>query len=212
MLSNMEERYVQAFAWSLSFAVAVIAVVAWGQGISWHFAGLSSYQFFPLFGLLAFSLMWSHYIASVVRQLARIDREALHTYFEVTSFAVLVAILIHPGLLAWQLWRDGIGLPPGSELMYVAPKMRIYILMAMTAWLIFLAYELRRVFKTRPWWKYMQYLSDIAMILIFLHSIHLGTQLQTGWLRPVWYFYGLTLSLSLLYTYYHKFQQRHLAK
>ncbi len=205
-------RYVQAFAWLLSLAVATVAFVAWGQGIRWQFAHLSSYQFFPLFGLLAFSLMWSHYIASFVRQLSNIDRQVLHSYFEVTSFAVLVAILIHPGLLAWQLWRDGLGLPPGSELMYVSPKLKIYILIAMTAWLIFLAYEFRRIFKTRAWWKYVQYASDIAMVLIFLHSLKLGSQLQTGWLRPIWYFYGFTLGVTLVYTYYHKYQQHLIAK
>jgi len=208
----MRTRYVQAFAWSLSLMVAVIAFVAWGQGISWQFGHLSSYQLFPLFGLLAFSIMWSHYIASGVRQYLNVERSALHNYFEVTSFAVLVAILVHPGLLAWQLWRDGLGLPPSSELMFVAPKMRIYILMAMTAWLIFLAYELRRIFKTRPWWKYMQYASDVAMVLIFVHSINLGHQLKSSWLLPIWYFYGLTLGGALIYTYYQKYQQRSIAK
>ncbi len=204
----MKTRYVQVFAWSLSVLVAILAFVAWGQGILWQFSGLGSYQLFPLFGLLAFSLMWSHYIASVARQHFKVDKEALRTYFEVTSFAVLCAILVHPGLLAWQLWRDGVGLPPGSELLYVDPKHKIFILFGMTALLIFLAYEFRRVFHDKSWWKYVQYLSDVAMVLIFLHSLKLGSQLQTGWLVPIWYFYGVTLFICLGYIYYQKYQHR----
>ncbi len=205
-------RYVQYFAWALSLAVAVIAFVAWGQGVGWQFGSLSPYSFFPLFGLLAFSLMWSHYIASVVRQHFNVDKQVLKTYFEVTSFAVLFSILVHPGLLAWQLWRDGLGLPPGSEVKYVGPGLGIYIVMALTALLIFLAYEFRRLFHGKSWWKYMEYATDAAMVLIFIHSLKLGSQLQTGWLQPIWYFYGLTLLGSLAYIYYQKFQKRGIAK
>jgi hypothetical protein len=201
-----KEQGVQLFAWSLSIAVSVIAFIAWGQGISWHLGRLSSYRLFPLFGLLAFSLMWSHYIASVVRQYFGVNKGVLHTYFEVTSFAVLTAILVHPGLLAWQLWRDGLGLPPGSELAFVSPQKKLYIIFAFTALTIFLAYEFRRLFHERAWWKYVEYLTDAAMVLIFLHSLNLGSQLQMGWLRPVWYFYGATLGLALIYIYYRKFQ------
>ncbi len=208
----MKTRYVQVAAWGISLTAAAIAVIAWGQGNLWQFGHLSTYQLFPLFGLLAFSLMWSHYIASVIRQIAKVDRSALHIYFEVTSFAVLVAILIHPGLLTWQLWRDGHGLPPGSELHYVGPALRIYIIFAMTALLLFLAYEFRRLFGNRSWWKYIQYATDAAMVLIFIHSLKLGSQLQTGWFRGVWYFYGITLAGSLAYIYYHKYQNRSVAK
>lgn len=151
--------------------------------------------------------MWAHYVVSVIRQAAKVDREALNSYVEITSFIVLFCILIHPGLLTWQLWRDGLGLPPASELHYVGPTLRIYIVFAMTALLLFLAYEFRRLFKDKPWWKYVQYATDFAMVLIFIHSLKLGSQLQTGWLRVVWYFYGVTLAASLGYIYIQKQKQ-----
>lgn len=201
----MTPRRLQLVAWSLSTLVAVIAVVAWGQGVRWRLAGLSTYQIFPLLGLLAFSLMWSHYIAAVLRLHYKHDKAVLSRYFEVTSLVVLGAILLHPGLLGWQLWRDGLGLPPGNELHYVAPDMRLYIVIAMISLTLFLAYEFRRKFGTRSWWKYIAHSTDIAMILIFIHSLKLGSQLQTGWFRAVWYLYGVTLLGALGYIYSLKF-------
>ncbi len=206
----MKARDLQIVAWGMSVTAVVLAVAAWGQGNSWRVD--STYQLFPLFGLLAFSLMWSHYVAAALRLHFKLDRAVLKTYFEVTSLGVLAAILLHPGLLAYQLWRDGQGLPPGSELNYLGPKMMIYILIAMISLLVFLAYELRRIYGQKPWWKFVQYASDVAILLILLHSLKLGSQLQAGWLRTVWYFYGLTLGTALVYIYWNKYQQYKLSQ
>lgn len=204
----MNARQLQIIAWSLSIGVVIVAVTAWGQDNNWQLSGLNNYQLFPLFGLVAFSLMWSHYIAAAIRQSFRIDRIVLKNYFETTSLVVLAAILLHPGLLAWQLWRDGLGLPPGSELRYVAPALGVYVVIAMISLVVFLAYEFRRVFGEKPWWKFVQYASDIAIFLIFLHSLKLGSQLQTGWMRGVWYFYGVALAAALVCIYVQKYKQR----
>lgn len=201
----MKARDLQIVAWGMSSTAVILAVAAWGQDNSWRVE--SSYQLFPLFGLLAFSLMWSHYVAAALRLHFKLDRAVLKTYFETTSLGVLAAILLHPGLLAYQLWRDGLGLPPGSELNYLGPDMMIYILIAMISLVVFLAYEFRRIYGQKPWWKYVQYASDAAILLILLHSLKLGSQLQTGWLRTVWYFYGLSLAAALSYIYFDKYRQ-----
>ncbi len=204
--STKEITALNALAWSLSTVVLATAFIGWGQARHWQFGHLSSYTLFPLFGLVAFSLMWTHYIIAAARQYLKLDRQSTHLYFEVTSFIVLLAILMHPGLLEWQLLRDGFGFPPGSVLNnFVAPGMRWAALIGMISWLIFLAYEFRRIFGNRPWWPYLQYASDLAMIAILIHSLRLGSQLQVGWLRSVWYFYGTTLLASLSYIYYGKF-------
>lgn len=208
----MKARQLQTVAWTVSLIAVVLAFGAWGQGNNWQLAGLSTYQLFPLFGLLAFSLMWGHYVAAALRLYFNLDRAVLKTYFETTSLAVLAAILLHPGLLAYQLWRDGLGLPPGSELRYVSSDTSVYVLIAMISLLIFLAFELRRKFDQKSWWKYIQYGSDVAILLIVLHSFKLGSQLQTGWFRVVWYFYFATLVASLGYIYFYKFQQSHTSK
>ncbi len=205
------ERKLQLFAWALSLAVVVIAVVAWGNSITWNLKSLEPLLVFPLLGLVAFSLMWSHYIASVARQLLKLDKAVLKQYVNITSWFVLVAILLHPGLLVYGLYRRGFGLPPGSYLHhYVAPGAAWATIIGLISLTIFLIYELRRRYETAPWWQYIAILTDAAMLAIFAHSLTLGALLQTGWLRWVWYFYGLTLVLSLGYIYTRKFRPNHL--
>jgi hypothetical protein len=203
-MSVVEKRVLHS-AWALSIAAAVTAIIGWGQGISWHLGTITVFELFPLLGLLAFSLMWSHYIAAVIRMHWNVPKEVLHTYFEATSLIVLIAIFLHPGLLAWGLWRNGLGLPPGSYKHYVAPALKGFIIFGQVSLLLFLAYELRHKFSDRSWWKYIGYGTDIAMLLIFIHALRLGTQLQTGWLRDVWYVYGFTLVISLVYIHGRQF-------
>ncbi len=201
----MNYKKIQILAWSVSIISIVLAITAWGQSVSWELGSISSYQLFPLFGLLAFSLMWGHYLMHSLRVYFKIEKNALKQYFEITSLAVLGAILLHPGLLAWQLWRDGLGLPPSSELNYVSSGMKIAVILGMISVMVFLAYELRRNFGNKKWWKYVQIASDAAILLIVVHSLKLGTNLQTGWFRLVWLFYVFTLLISLVYIYVDKF-------
>lgn len=205
-MTTLKPRQLQIIAWSLSVLVVVLALTAWVQGFGGRFADLTFYQVFPVFGLIAFSLMWSHYIAAVLRLYFKIERGVLAKYFEFTSLAVLASILLHPGLLAWQAYRDGNGLPPGSEVRYVSPMLGLYVVLGIISYTVFLTYELRRKFGSRPWWKYVAYASDTAMLLIVIHSLKLGGNLQAGWFRAVWYFYGVTLLGALGYIYYLKFQ------
>lgn len=197
----MSTTQFQKIAWGLSIGVSVLAFVSWGQLYDWRLAQLSSYQYFPLFGLLAFSLMWSHYIVSALRQYLGLDRAVLRAYFDRTSLFVLFALLAHPGLLGWQLWRDGEGLPPASELNYAGESLKVAVILGMIAWMVFLSYEFRRKYSTQSWWKYVNYANDAAMVMIIIHSLRLGSHLQSGWFRAVWYFYAATFVGSLAYIY-----------
>lgn len=193
-------KLAQIGAWLLGTLVVALAVLTWGQGLSWQLQRLSNYQVFPLLGLIAFSLMWTHYAVGAGRRLLGVDKEAFKNYFEATAAVVLVAILLHPGLLSLQLWADGLGLPPGSILKnYVAPGMAGAVVLGMVALAVFLAFELRHKFAERPWWKYVIYASDLAMLAIFYHALQLGQHLQDGWYRSVWLFYGLSLVAAIVY-------------
>jgi hypothetical protein len=193
----MKPVWLKTFAWSVTAVAAALAILVWAQSLHPPF---STYKLFPVFGLLAFSLMWAHYVASVGRQVAGVDKSQLSFYFETTSLLVLVAIFLHPGLLIWQLWRDGFGLPPDSYLHnYVAPGMGWIALLGTVSLFVFLSYELRRWYGGRSWWKYVSYATDVAMIAVFYHGLRLGTQLHSGWFMGVWYFYGLVLAACLAY-------------
>ncbi|MEX0748835.1 MAG: hypothetical protein WD467_02985 [Candidatus Saccharimonadales bacterium] len=189
-------------AWSVTSGACLLALIVWWQGLNNGLASINSYTLFPLLGILAFSIMWAHYIMSAVRQIMRAETEVLKTYFEITSWLALIALLLHPGLLVWQLWRDGFGLPPGSVLeSYVAPTLRGVVILGTLSLAAFLLYELRRIFQTIGWWRWIQYLSDGAMLAVLYHGWQLGRHLQSGWYRMVWIMYAITLIAALGYRY-----------
>jgi len=200
--------YLPQLAWLLSASVIAVAVFAWGSSWQWHLGSLTTYQVFPIFGLVAFSTMWSQYMVATAIQYLGISSKALHNYFRITGFIVLAAIMLHPGMLVWQLWRDGLGLPPHSYLHYVAPSLRWVALLGTVSFLIFIAYELRYKYGNRSWWRFMEYLVDLAILAIFYHALRLGTQTKINWIRTVWYFYGTTLIAALLYKYIGKYNAR----
>jgi hypothetical protein len=194
-------------AWVLSGSTVFLAVVVWGQNLNAPLAHLSIYDIFPLLGLIAFSLMWAHYIMSGIKQRLELDKKVLSLYFEATSLVVLAAILLHPGLLIYQLYRDGFGFYPHSVLVnYVAPNLRWAALLGSISLPVFLAYELRRKYQARHWWKWVAYASDAAMVTVFVHALKLGRHTQTGWYHYVWITYGMAYLLTLTYIYHKRFR------
>ncbi len=199
--------FIQTFAWSLVAIVCTLAVASWLHYYSGKIPKLTAYSVFPLLGLLAYSLMWTHYVTGLGRRLLKLPRSAVARYFEATSWVVLGLICLHPGILIYQRFRDGYGLPPHSYETYVAPGLGWITILGSTSLLIFLAYELRRVYGNRPWWRYMQVATDVAMLAIFYHSLRLGSETASGWYRAVWWFYGLVLIGILTYNYIQKYLQ-----
>ena len=191
---ELTAKRLSILAWGVSGSVAAMALIAWGQGLRWYFSNLSTYRLFPIFGLLAFSLMWSMYMVGFIRRRYAISAEKLKLYYKTLPLLIFLFIMLHPGLLIWQLWRDGFGLPPQSYLQhYVAPSLRWAVFISSTAWLVFIAYEFRYRYHNRSWWKYFEYAADLALVGIFFHALALGTQLRHGWFRYVWFFYGAVL-------------------
>lgn len=204
-VNKFVQKYLNVFAWSLSILVTIIAISAWGQRINWQIIGISNYQLFPVFGLLAFSLMWVHYIVAGVKVIFSITEvEMSKFYFEITAAVVLGAILIHPSLLVVQLWRDGFGIPPGSYKAYVAPKLIWAVYLGIVCWLAFLSFELRRWHKDKEWWKYVVIANDIAIWGIYIHGLKLGVDVAASWLHPVWIAYGILLALAFVAKYFGK--------
>ena len=206
--ANMRSTLVPS-AWLLSVLAVGLAISVWGQNVGWSITGLSTYSWFPLFGLVAFSLMWGHYMVTAAREAVDGDAATLKPYYRVTSWIVLGAILLHPGLLAWQLWVDGFGLPPGSYLThYVAPELGWVALLGIMALLVFLSYETWRWFDKEPWWRWVSWASEFAMVAIFYHGLRLGSELQVEWFRGLWLFYGVTLVSAFTYLHWAAYRAR----
>jgi hypothetical protein len=205
----MSIKTLQVTSWSISLGATFLAFFGWGELYGWKLGSLTAYQYFPLFGLLAFSIMWSHYISAALRIMNSSEKTVLKRYFEYTSLAVLIFLLLHPGLLVWQLWRDGAGLPPASAVNYVEPALKISVISGIIAWIVFLAYEFHRKYGDRQWWRFVGYASDVSMLIIFVHGLRLGSHLQEGWFKNVWYLYGVTLLATLFYLHYMRLTAKH---
>lgn len=184
-------------AWALGGVVSALALLAWGNGLGWQLSALTPYSLFPLFGLLAFSLMWTHYILLALRVYT--DAPGVPLYAAVTQRIVLFSLFAHPGILVFMLYRDGFGLPPGSYTAYVGDRLVGYALLGTVAWLAFIAYEFKRWFTERPWWRWVLAANAVAMIAIIIHALHLGGDLQSGWYRTTWYVYEALLLLAYAY-------------
>lgn len=183
----------------LTIATVAIAIVAWRQVNIGEFSAMSPYEIFPLLGLIAFSLLWCVYIVDAASKYLEADGRSLQRYFNVTGYFILAAILAHPTLLIVPLWRDGFGLPPDSYAAYVGASLVWVALLGTVSLFIFLAFELRRWFKQKNWWKWVMYANDLAMLAVFYHGLTLGGELQGGWPRSVWFFYGVMLVIALIY-------------
>jgi len=196
----MGTRWRIALPWTLTSIVGLLAIYVWGQSFGWNTQAINAYQFFPVLGLLAYSIMWSHYMVGSVKH-SLLKNVQLDDYFRYTGYVVLAAIVLHPGILIYQLFHDGFGLPPGSYAHFVAPGMSWIALLGTASLFAFLAFELHRWYSQKSWWKYVIAAGDVAMLAIFYHGLRLGSQLQGGWYRVVWFFYGTTLLAMLVRKY-----------
>jgi len=202
------ERKLQLATWIGTGALVALAVLRWTQ-VRLTDGELGSYELFPLFGLLAFIFMWTHFVSGAVRRLVGAAPGTLRTFFSVTSWLVLAFILLHPGIFVFALWADGLGLPPASYLsVYVDLGARIALLFGSFGLVAFLAYELRRRYKKATWWRFVEYANVAAMFAIFFHALTLGGEVASGWFRVVWIVYGITLVAAIGYNYYYSHKKK----
>jgi hypothetical protein len=193
---------------SLSGFVSLLAILAWGSSYQWSFWPLSTYQLFPLLGLLAFSIMWSHYMVGALKTKWSLKDDVLAGFYRWTGYIVLILICLHPGLLIYQRYRDGYGLPPGSYESYVASGLGWITILGTASLLVFLAFELHRFFGKYRWWHFVVDASDFAMLAIVYHALRLGSSFQEGWYHAVWIFYFISLVGVLSYKYISRFYHR----
>lgn len=195
--------------WLLGLTTTIVAIAVWAQ-VRLNSKPLDTYDIFPLLGLIALSLMWTHYVSGAIRCWLGLPKSTLSRYFKLTGWVVLVLILLHPSLFIVQLWLDGFGPPPASYLsVYSAVPSQIALGFGTLSLLVFLAFELHRKFRSASWWKYIEYLNIFAMLAIFYHGFTLGGELSASWFQIVWLIYLVTFIGAVAYTYIHKTKGDH---
>src|SRR6478735_3876600 len=105
--TTAKERTFVVFTWVMTAVLTSLAIFRWYDVRLAGGGQLGPYDLFPLLGLVAFTLMWSHYVSGALRRYLDVPKRALRVYFEVTAWVVLALILLHPGLLWYNLWVDG---------------------------------------------------------------------------------------------------------
>jgi len=193
------KRFINMLPWLLGCLVTLVALVVWSAGL--RQTDLTLYSFFPLFGLLAWSLMWTHYIYGAVLVRYKLPRN--QGYKKITELIVLACLLLHPGLLAYQLWLNTGLLPPASTISYLANVSVLIVIASYVAWLVFLSYDVLVRLKNRPFWRKNWFWVSLsqagAMLVIYLHAIALGRHIQVRWFKAYWAVLGLFLVPALVY-------------
>ena len=195
-----QKRYVIK-QWSLFLLAILLPILAWGQLYKWQVTSLTGYQWFPLFGLIAWMIMWTHYVNGAVR-LSFKGLVKTKLYGKLSAYLVLLFLLLHPGILAFLQYRNNQGLPPESFINYVGESLAIAVMMGSLSLIIFLSFEvfdrLKNVNLFKKNWKYISITQSLAMILVYVHALRIGTIVNGGWFQIVWFVCGITL-LPCLY-------------
>jgi hypothetical protein len=191
-------RYHVAIEWLLAAFVVVSAAAVWYQGRELD-ESITIYDVFPPLGLMAFGLMWTHFIMGALRRYSEAPKRTRDVYMIVSMGIVLALIVLHPGLLWLGLYLDGFGLPPVSYLTAYQTQL-LAVLLGSLGLTIFLAFELKRWFGRKKWWRFIEWAQIIGMTAIFFHALQLGNELRTDWYALVWWLYGITLLIAIIYT------------
>ena len=177
-------------AWILFTLVSIISIILWLMTLSGNVR--STYQFFPILGVLAWTTMWVHYVAGPIGKSADGKR-----FTKWTEAVVLLLILAHPSIFLIQRFIDTGLLPPESYVSYVGPLRAWAVVIAIAALITFLLYEVLKRFRSRlikrAIWPYFSLFQAGAMIAIFVHGFTLGTSMNSAYFILWWIFLGVIL-------------------
>jgi hypothetical protein len=150
---------------------------------------------FPMFGLLAFTLLWLHAMSGVFEEWLR-EQFDFEAFVRWTSLVILISILLHPLLLLILV---------NFDLKTIFGDGHWAVWLGLAGLILLLTYDVGKALKryeffTRNWNKIL-IVSNIGFILTFFHSFELGSDLQSGFMRGLWIFYGVTAIAAIIYTY-----------
>ena len=191
----MNQKMLNYLTWGSVIGSLALVTYVWGDTAGWKIGSLSTYQWFPLFGLIAWVVMAEHYYLGTIR-ITKPELKKPRGFKPVTGWLVLGSLLLHPGLLAYEQSRNDQGLPPESFVNYVGDGLRLAVMLGTISLIIFLSFEvfdrIKRGRVLKKYWWVISMSQSLAMILIWVHGMRLGTHI-TGWFETVWIIYGLAL-------------------
>jgi hypothetical protein len=175
---------------TLAVAVPILVHI---RNVDWANSSLIA-GLFPIFGLLAFTLLWLHAVSGAFEEWLR-ERFDFDAFVNTTAMAILASMLLHPLLVLVLLDFNILGIWAGGT----------GIRLGIIGLFLLLTYDIGKMLKRREFfsrnWNAILIISNIGFVLTFFHSLMLGSDLQNGWMRSLWIFYGATAIPALVYTY-----------
>lgn len=149
--------------------------------------------------------MWTHFVIWELRRLKpELPKDVL--YSKVSGILVFALLLLHPGILAFEQYRQGLGLPPASFYSYAGEASAWLIMLGSIGLTGFLFFEIIVRFekneKVKMIWWFVNIIQTLAMTSIFFHGLNLGGDLHGGWFRTYWILLGLLLVPCILHTHW----------
>jgi len=196
----MNKKAKSIFFYFVVAASVIYPALYWYQNVnSFSFGKVFLFDLFPVLGLLAFSIMWTHVVAGAFVE--KIEKFFNYKkYLTWSSAVVFVLIILHPLLALVALVLNG-----GSAKDIFSYGKPIYLWLAIIAFPVLVAYDVAKKFRYKKFlndhWQKVRLVSTLAFFLTFFHSLGIGRDLQSGDLRTVWIFYGASAALAAIYTY-----------
>ena len=103
----MQETFKRYWQWVILFIVLLPLIILMVQGLSVSNLRLTprdALQLFPYLGIAAWSVMWTHYIAGLVRHIFP-SLQPSGLYSRVSHGLVTFILLAHPALLAFAQYE-----------------------------------------------------------------------------------------------------------
>lgn len=202
----MEKKRLAILTGVLNSVLVLMAIAAWLQTQD---KTINVIDIAGLLALIAFSLMWVHYLSDAIRE-HWYPNQTVGVQYHITRWVVLGAIILHPALINLYLLQQDYGVPPNSYIDYFGASLVPFITLGWIALTAFLLFEFKRQLKKRGWWRYVLHFNIAAMFLILIHGFQLGAVTENSWYSVVWWLYiiGFWVISVRYYMRYYKTMMR----
>lgn len=178
----------------LNISTLGFALIAWAMTVG---ETISSLEIASLLGVVAFSLMWVHYVADMIAPRTD-DEQPKDMQYVVSRYTVLFAILSHPFLVNYYLVMNDFGFPPDSYEALLG-DLALVVLLGWMALAAFLLFELRS--KLRRFDRKIFHANIVAMFLVLIHGFLIGMVMMDTWYVWVWWTMLLIFAIVIFRRY-----------
>jgi len=187
---------------SLSMVVSTLAIggaafLSWAEPFKGRLWPMSPYAISPLFDMLASAFACLVVYMLAVRSVSPEPKQPRPWLLRLLTILFICVLLLHPGTLFWQLWRDGYGLPPLSYMHFYTPDQQWPIVIGTLGYGLVFGVALVTIKRARMPGKALTGTLLIGIISMYVYAL-LANVFIVEWYRPIFIGYGAAAALALL--------------